>query len=123
MFILDFADAFWQLPNHPEDRRFFVIKVAGKYFVYLRTAQGTRNAPTTWGRFAALTCRLAQSLFCSGEVRLKCYVDDPNTSVKGTLQVSCHYLFDVAVAWSWFSLPQRGQGIRGSLDWLRPPLF
>ena len=59
----------------------------GTYFVYLRTAQGSKNAPLTWGREAALVCRMGQSLFDSVEVWLRCYVDDPNTSVRGT---RCH---------------------------------
>ena len=116
MFILDFLDAFWQLPNHPEERRFFVIKIGGKYFVYLRTAQGTRNAPTTWGRFAALTCRLTQSLFCSGEVRLKCYVDDPNTSVKGTLAARNRSVAIICLTWQSLGLGLAyPKGARGSV--------
>ena len=86
-FVLDFVDAFWQIHNRPEERYLFSVRVKGTYFVYLRTAQGSKNAPLTWGRIAALVCRVGQSLFDSIEVRLRCYVDDPNTSIRGT---RCH---------------------------------
>ena len=43
--VLDFADAFWLLPLVPEERRWFTGKLRGKYFVFLRNAQGSRNAP------------------------------------------------------------------------------
>lgn len=43
-FVLDFSDAFWQMPLHPSERRFFCARVpingVMKYVVYLRTVQG-----------------------------------------------------------------------------------
>jgi len=83
-FILDFSDAFWQLPNKVSERKYFVCRINDDYFVFLRTAQGTKNAPLTWNRMAALISRLTQSLFWADEVRIRCYVDDPNVSMKGT---------------------------------------
>jgi hypothetical protein len=66
-FVLDFTEAFWQVPLHPAERRFFcaMIDTAGvrQYLVFLRTVQGSRSAPLTWARVAALVMRLTQSLF------------------------------------------------------------
>ena len=75
--ILDFVDAFWNLGLYPSERKYFVGKLRGHYFVFLRLAQGSRTAPLVWCRFAALVARLAQSLFRSSELRLHVYVDDP----------------------------------------------
>ena len=61
--ILDFVDAFWQIPLHREERRFFVARIKGEYFVFRRTAQGSRNGPFSWACVAAHAQRLAQSLF------------------------------------------------------------
>ena len=86
-FVLDFSEAFWQLPLHSQERKFFWCKldVDGKthYIVFLRTAQGSRGAPLTWARFAALLMRLTQSLFDPNSARMQCYVDDPITALKG----------------------------------------
>ena len=59
--------AFWQIPLHPEERKFFVAKLdidkVNCYMVFLRTAQGSRGAPLCWARYAALIMRLTQSLY------------------------------------------------------------
>ena len=43
--ITDFVDAFWNLGLNPAERRFFVGKLRGVYFVFLALAQGSRSAP------------------------------------------------------------------------------
>jgi hypothetical protein len=47
-FVLDFTEAFWQIPLHPSERRFFCARVpingVLKYIVYLRTVQGLHYA-------------------------------------------------------------------------------
>ena len=45
LFILDFADAFLLLPLAADERKWFTSKLRGKYFAFLRNAQGSRNAP------------------------------------------------------------------------------
>jgi hypothetical protein len=86
--VLDFTDAFWQVRLHPEERKYFCcrIKIRGqhKYIAFLSTAQGSRGAPLTWARLAALLMRLTQSLFDRASVRLQCFVDDPIAAIKGT---------------------------------------
>ena len=87
-FVLDFSDAFWQIPIHPDEQKFFCAKgrIRGKvkFFAFLRAPQGSSAAPTLWGRVAALLMRLTQSLFSPDELRLVCYVDDPFAAVRGT---------------------------------------
>ena len=88
-FVLDFSDAFWQVPLEPEERRFFCCQVTldGKlyYVVFLRTVQGSRGAPLSWARLAALVMRLTQALFDTRKVKLHCFVDDPIASIRGRL--------------------------------------
>ena len=67
-FIIDATDAFWELGLHPDERRFFVGKLAGKFLVYLRTAQGSRGAPLSWAAVFGLICRCVQSLFFSASL-------------------------------------------------------
>ena len=47
MGVLDFTDAFWMIPLHKSERRYFVTRIGDRYFVFLRTAQGSRGAPLT----------------------------------------------------------------------------
>ena len=82
--VLDAKDAFWTVPNHPSERRFCVGKVRGKFLVYLRTPQGSRGAPFSWGYIFAFVMRCTQSLFEPSQVRLQAYVDDPLATIRGT---------------------------------------
>ena len=88
-FVLDFAEAFWQMPLHPEERKFFCAKldVDGKtqYLVFKRMVQGSRCAPFCWARLAALLMRLTRSLFAADKARTLCYVDDPLMLFSGTI--------------------------------------
>ena len=86
-FVLDFTDAFWQIPVKSAERRFYCavgqLRGIRTYFAFLRAAQGSTNGPTLWARVIALVARLTQSLFASEEVRLMCYVDDPLAALCG----------------------------------------
>jgi hypothetical protein len=86
--VLDFSDAFWQVPIADNELRFFcatsLIQRVRKYMVFLRAAQGSRAAPLLWARLAALVMRLTQSLFSPGDVNLMCFVDDPLAALRGT---------------------------------------
>ena len=86
-FVLDFTDAFWQIPISPAEQKYFCAKglINGKrkIIAFQRAAQGSSAAPTLWGRLAALVCRITQSLFKPDEVRLVCYVDDPLAALRG----------------------------------------
>ena len=50
------------VPNRPDERRFCVGKVRNKILVYLRTPQGSRGAPFSWGYLFVLVSRCSQSL-------------------------------------------------------------
>ena len=85
-FVIDWADAFWQMPTDPSERRFFVTQFCGAYFVFIRLAQGSRGAPSGWGRMAALLMRLSMGLFYPSEARSQCYVDDPLFALRGVVR-------------------------------------
>jgi len=87
-FVLDFTDAFWQIPLLASEYRFFcamaMLQGTRTYIAFLRAAQGSTNGPTLWARVIALVARLTQSPFLPSEVRLMCYVDDPLAALSGT---------------------------------------
>jgi len=118
--VLDFADAFWLLPLAPEERRWFVSKFRGKYYVFMRAAQGSRNAPLAWGRLAAFMGRLTQSLFDKTEVRLQIYTDDPCAAVAGSLQQRNRRICIIILCWRVFGFPLSWRkGSRGAkVSWI-----
>ena len=87
-FVLDFSDAFWQLPISPAEQKYFcAIGLIGglrKWISFQRAPQGSAVGPTLWGRLAALIMRLTQSLVDPHEARLVCYVYDPLAAIRGT---------------------------------------
>eukprot|EP00439_Symbiodinium_sp_Y106_P072133 s436_g13.t1 len=74
--IADISDAFWLIPLHPKERRFFVASFQGKFLVFERTAKGSRGAPLTFCTIMGLATRLLQSLLV--------YTGDPWIIAKGT---------------------------------------
>ena len=119
-FVLDFTDAFWQLPLEPTERRFFAAKYRGEYFVFLRLAQGSRGAPLAWARLAALVMRLSQGMLEDAEGRLQCYVDDPISSLAGSRFERDRRIALLIVVWRCLGFPlafRKGQ--RGtSVTWI-----
>ena len=89
MLITDIIDAFWLIPLRTTERRYFCAKLQGKYFAFLRTAQG---APLTFATVIALAGRIVQSLMSGPalhrrahqEGRMQIYVDDPLTILRGS---------------------------------------
>ena len=67
LLIADISDAFWLPPLHSSERRFFVSRFRGKWYVFLRTAQGSRGAPLSWAALAALLARCIQGLLAQGQ--------------------------------------------------------
>lgn len=43
--VVDFSDAFWTMPLNKTERKCFVSRLGGIWFVYRRMAQGSRYAP------------------------------------------------------------------------------
>lgn len=87
-FVLDFSDAFWQMPIALSEQQFFcatgLIGGKRKCIAFLRVPQGSAAAPTLWGRLAVLVMRLTQSFVEPTDARLVCYVDDPLAAISGT---------------------------------------
>ena len=54
LLITDVSDAFRLVPLNSEERRFFVIRYRDTYYVFARTAQGSRGAPLSWATIASL---------------------------------------------------------------------
>ncbi len=84
--VLDFSDAFWQIPLHPTERRYFTTRVRNRWYAFLRAAQGSRGAPLLWGRTVGLVMRLTQGLYPPRKGRIECYVDDPLACFSGTAE-------------------------------------
>ena len=87
LLVLDFVDAFWNIPLAPAERKYFVGRLRGRYYVFLRAAQGSRNGPLAWAGVVSLVLRLVQAAFFDRgacPLRLNTYVDDPIAVVRGT---------------------------------------
>ena len=115
MLIADIVNAFWNIPLNQGERRFFTAKYKKWILVFLRTAQGSRNAPLSWGHLVALLGRLAQAMFDGSELRLQTYVDDPAAAVRGPLAKRNRYIAILVVAWlalgnAWTAVPGQSDG-------------
>ena len=120
LFILDFADAFWLLPLAPDERRWFTSRLRGKYFCFLRNAQGSRNAPLGWGRLAALLGRLTQSIFGRHEALTEIYTDDPCLCLRGSRAERSKLIAMTCILWLSLGFPLSwAKGCRGPrADWI-----
>ena len=103
--ILDFAEAFFVVPLHPAERRYFVIRFLGRYLVFKVQAQGAGASPLCWGRVAALLGRLTQGMFREDEALLATYVDDPCFVLLGTSPQRQTYIVLVILVWSALGFP------------------
>eukprot|EP00435_Cladocopium_sp_Y103_P017442 s3998_g4.t1 len=111
--IADVADAFWLVPLHQLERKYFVAKLKGKcYYIFLRTAQGSRGAPLTFAVLMALATRFVQSTLCfckrqdcSPEGMMQVHVDDPLTVLKGSEHRHRRLACMVSVAWMLLGIP------------------
>ena len=114
--VLDIVDAFWTVPNHPRERKYAVGKVRGKFLIYLRTPQGSRGAPFSWGYIFALVARLTQGMLDPSRGRLQVYVDDPLLTLRGS-KPQRDRMIKVVMAWVClgfglaFAKGQRGSSI------------
>jgi hypothetical protein len=118
LMVADFSDAFFILPLRPAERRFFVVQFRGSYYVFLRSTQGSRSAPLTWARLAALVARLTQGTLGSRS-RLSVYVDDPLGAYLGTVGVRQRSMAMTLLMWGALKLPlSLSKASRGStLTW------
>jgi hypothetical protein len=117
--IADFKDAFFILPNKRSERKWFVVFFRGAYYIFLRTTQGSRGAPLTWARFAALITRLTQSVTDTVTSRINTYVDDPIVAILEPQQCRDTKYAMVLIIWSVLGLPlSLKKAVRGkSVTW------
>ena len=97
--IIDFKDAFYQIPALEEEMAFLVGVMRRTYFIYDRVAQGTRGAPLLWGRTVALVNRLTAGLFDLTKWRSSIYVDDPIIHVRGDAVARRQMLVRTVAVW------------------------
>ena len=126
--IADISDAFWQIPLHPKERKFFVAKFKSRYLCFVRTAQGSRAAPLTFCAFMSMLARFAQSLFFRDhphnrhpeDARLQTYTDDPWLIARGTPQQINKIFATLMITWELFGLPvATHKAVRGTcLKWV-----
>ena len=93
LLVLDAKDAYWQVPLHPDERKYYCAQLAGaagrkRYLAFTRTAQGSVGAPLAWSVIFGIICRLMLGvLHCPivpSSERLEVYVDDPVLALRGT---------------------------------------
>ena len=123
--IADISDAFWLIPLHPKERRFFVASFQGKFLVFERTAQGSRGAPLTFCTIMGLATRLLQSLLLRDRLHMKRHkqdarTDDPWIIGKGTATQVNRIFSIVLLTWCLFGFPvATHKATRGrSLKWI-----
>jgi hypothetical protein len=104
-FVLDFANAFLVVPLAHEERKFFVIKLACKYYVFKVHAQGAGLSSLIWGRVAAPISRLTQGMFCPSEVLLQTFVDDPCFVITGTRSCIDAVVATMIMVWRCLGFP------------------
>ena len=97
--VIDFKDAFYQIPAIEEEMAFLVGVMRKTYFVYDRVAQGTRGAPLLWGRTVALISRLTAGLFDLTRWRSSIYVDDPIIHVRGNAAARRRTMVQTVAVW------------------------
>ena len=90
---------------------------------WLRTVQGSRGAPTTCVRLAALIMRLTQSVVMN-HAMLMCYVDGPLCVLGGTAHECDRTAATIALIWSALGLPlQLSKGQLGqTVTWIEGTL-
>ena len=101
--VADVVDAFWLIPLHPNERRFFAARLDSTYLIFNRTAQGSRLAPLTFAAIMALCTRLVQSMLQRS--RLQVYVDDPWTGLSGSPETIDEEVMTLLVGWELLGLP------------------
>ena len=111
--IAGISDAFWQIPLHPNERKFFVAKFQGQFLNFVRIAQGSRAAPLTFCAVMGMLTRFAEALFFRDagyrnhpeEARLQVYTDDPWLIARGKQSQINRTFAVLMIAWELFGLP------------------
>ena len=106
VFVLDFANAFWQIPLAKQERRHFIGYDGENLWMYKRSAQGSRNGPLSWAGPSSLLFRCTQSIFTGmssqakfPEARSQLYVDDPAIAIRGNEQQRDEFIAVAVLVW------------------------
>ena len=91
--VLDLTSAFFIIPLAWEERRFFVIRLRGKFFVFKVCAQGAADS------------RLTQYMFLETELAIEVFVDDPCLTVTGFLAQRNESIAIVILFWRTLGFP------------------
>jgi len=114
--VIDCTEAFWRIPSHKSEQRFFTMRVGQTSYVLLRTAQGSRGAPPTWSHFGTLLTRLLQGIFEPRRGRVNLYVDDLLLILVNTVQnCRCDFAMGVFKATSYCALGKCKIRLHGSV--------
>ena len=126
--VADITDAFWLIPLHPVERKFFVAKFKGQYLIFRRTAQGSRTAPLTFASIMAMATRFLQSLLLRNhlresvwqDARIETYVDDPWMAIKGRQAEIEDLTTTILIGWHLMGFPiaYRKAARSRSLKWI-----
>eukprot|EP00435_Cladocopium_sp_Y103_P021519 s4006_g5.t1 len=103
LFIADIVDAFWLVPLHVSERRYFCAYLRGHYYLFTRTAQVSRMAPLTFAAIMSVASRWIQSL--SDEYAMQVYVDDPLVAILAEPQRIKRLACVIASAWMIMGFP------------------
>ena len=124
-FVLGLADAFWNIPPHRKERRYFAGKVDSKYYVYFKTAQGSGAAPLSWALIISLAVRCTQALFHIFGARLQIYVDDPVAALLGTPKKHRWLAAHIVLTWMilGFKLAFPKAQLAAEVDWIGIKIF
>ena len=75
--VIDFVDAFFKVPLAHSEQHYFGAWYDGEVYIWARVGQGSQDGPTLYGRLAALTGRLSQSVVDIAGALIQLYTDDP----------------------------------------------
>ena len=106
--VLDFVDAYWQIPLARCERRYFVGKLRGFFYVFLRSAQGSRNGGLAWAGVISIVLRMTQAMFWlrgTKPVRLNTYIDDPLISLRGDKATRDLHIAMIVILWRALGFP------------------
>ena len=124
VYVLDFTDAFWQIPLASCERRHFIGTYGDKLWKSKRAAQGSRNGPLSWAGPSSLPLRCTQGVFTgmsadtkNPSARAQLYVDDPAIAISGTQEFKDDIVATAVLIWTLlgfrlaFHKAQRGNSI------------
>ena len=103
LLIADVTDAFWNIPLRERERKYFVASLRGHYYVFNRTAQGSRAAPLSFAAIISIAARWVASV--NEDLKLQVYVDDPIAVLRGSAAEQKRMACTIITMWSIMGFP------------------